>query len=129
MAARHVQVEKFHRARCTLGPWRGAEHPDYQRANAERQAHLDQHARGEECKAPGPELTITQQVTVELARELLAADRGGGPARVVTATDRNPHPAALTSPHPYAYTAAVARLGLLLQVVDELTGYEPEAGQ
>lgn len=120
--AKDVQVDKVFRARCHLGPWKGAEHPDYQGANAERQAHLDAHASGQPCKAPGPELTITQQVTIDMARELLVADRDGGSARVAGSESR---PA--DAGH-YAYGRAVACLGHLLEVVDELTA-EPEAGQ
>ena len=44
--ARTVVVDTIRRARCTFCEWRGGEHEDYARANAERQAHLTWHRLG-----------------------------------------------------------------------------------
>lgn len=127
MAAREVQVEKFHRARCLLGPWHGSPQPDYQAANAERQAHLDAHARGEACQAPARELTSSQRVTTEMARELLAAHEEGG-ARAVVAASYAGEPALDADPYAFAYGMVLSQVKALLQVTGELAA-EPEAGQ
>ena len=131
MAARDVQVNKLHQARCNLGPWHGGLHPDYQGANAERQAHLEAHSDGKPCQAPARALTAQQQYTIRTARDLLAADQEGGAPAVVTATSTSagyePDQATLASPFPYAYGAATQNLARLLEVVDELAA-EPEAG-
>jgi hypothetical protein len=47
--AKDVSVEKIFRARCHLSgceAWRGDEYPDFQGANADRQAHLTWHVLG-----------------------------------------------------------------------------------
>jgi len=47
--AKDVSVEKIFRARCHLPgceAWRGGEYPDFQGANADRQAHLTWHVLG-----------------------------------------------------------------------------------
>jgi hypothetical protein len=53
LRANSVEVEKFHRARCRLDgcDWKGGEHPAYQAANDERQAHLTWHRLGEAGEA------------------------------------------------------------------------------